>query len=228
MLFLGCDSGPGPNESPTVSFSFSPQNPRSGTAVNFTANANDPDGDISTFEWEFGDGESARGPNPTHTFEDRGSFTVSLTVTDSRDATSSTTRTVSVEQRFTQVTIEEVVVVDFPFTNDSGQGWDFSSGPDPYFTAYNLTDDVREASSASNFYLDVAPGDLPLPYTSTPFTIEDLSKEYSVNLYDSDNNQDDFIGGVSYTFENLIGEYPETFTLEFGDITYQVELDWGN
>jgi hypothetical protein len=131
-----------------------------------------------------------------------------------------------VRQQFTQVTIEEVIVVDFPFTNDSGEGWDFTSGPDPYFTAYNVTDDALETSSG--FYTDVATGDLPLPYTDTPFTIQDLSKEYSINLYDSDNNQDDFIGGVSYTFDNLIGEYPETFTLEAGGITYDVELNWSN
>lgn len=214
------------NRAPNVDFSFSPESPRAGNAISFTANANDPDGSVQEYQWDFGDGSTASGSSVEHSFDLKGSYSVRLTVEDELGVTSSQTRTVDVRQQFTQVTIEEVVVVDFPFTNDSGQGWDFSSGPDPFFTAYNVADEVREVSSGS--YTDVAPGDLPLPYTNTPFTIEDLSKEYSVNLYDSDTNQNDFIGGVSYTFDNLIGEYPETFTLEFEDITYEVELNWGN
>ncbi len=214
------------NRSPSVDFSFSPESPRAGNAVSFTANATDPDGSIQEYRWDFGDGSTASGSSVDYSFDSKGSYSVRLTVEDGQGATSSQTRTVDVRQQFTQVTIEEVVVVDFPFTNDSGQGWDFNSGPDPYFTAYNVTDDVVEASSVS--YTNVAPGDLPLSYTNTPFTIEDLSKEYSVNLYDSDSNQDEVIGGVSYTFDNLVGQYPETFTLEFEDITYEVELNWSN
>lgn len=214
------------NRTPNVDFSFSPESPRAGNTVSFTANATDPDGSVQGYQWDFGDGSTASGSSAGHVFDSKGSYSVRLTVEDGQGVTSSQTRTVDVQQQFTQVTIEEVVVVDFPFTNDSGQGWDFSSGPDPFFTAYNVADEVREASS--NSYTNVATGDLPLPYTDTPFTIEDLSKEYSINLYDSDPDANDLIGGVSYTFGNLIGEYPETFTLEFEDITYEVQLNWGN
>jgi len=214
------------NRAPNVDFSFSPGSPRVGNAISFTANANDPDGSVQKYQWDFGDGSTASGSSVDYSFDSKGSYSVRLTVEDGQGAASSQTRTVDVRQQFTQVTIEEMIVVDFPFTNDSGQGWDFNSGPDPFFTAYNVADEVREVSSG--FYTDVAPGDLPLPYTNTPFTVADLSKRYSINLYDSDTNQNDYIGGVSYTFNNLVGEYPETFTLEFEDITYEVELNWSN
>ena len=36
----------------------------------------------STFEWEFGDGEVAVGPNVTHVFEEPGGYVVQLTITD--------------------------------------------------------------------------------------------------------------------------------------------------
>jgi len=44
--------------------------------------SNDPDGGPVTFFWEFGDGETATGPMPTHTYMDYGDFTGTLTVTD--------------------------------------------------------------------------------------------------------------------------------------------------
>lgn len=113
-----------------------------------------------------------------------------------------------------------------PFANDSGEGWDYSSGPDPFFIAYNVADETREARS--EYYSNVSQSSLPLSYTETSFTIEDLSKRYAINLYDSDTNNPDFIGGISYTFDSLVGNYPEVFTLEVEDITYEVELNWGN
>lgn len=36
----------------------------------------------STFEWNFGDGQSAVGPNASHVFEESGGYTVQLTITD--------------------------------------------------------------------------------------------------------------------------------------------------
>jgi hypothetical protein len=222
----GCDSGPGPNTNPMADFSYTPDSPRAGNAITFSADANDPDGSIQSYEWSTSDGAQGQGSSFSHAFAEQGSYEITLTVTDDRDGTATEVKTVSIRQRFSQVTIESVTVQDMPFTNDNGEGWDFSSGPDPYFTAYNVADETVEATSV--FYNDVGPEDLPLSYSETPFTIENLTKEYSINLYDSDNDAPDLIGGVSYTFDNLVGDYPETFTLEFEDIRYEVELDWGN
>lgn len=46
-------------------------------------------GTIATYEWNFGDGSTATGVNPVHTFESGGQFTVRLTVTDDGGKTSS-------------------------------------------------------------------------------------------------------------------------------------------
>jgi len=61
--------------------------------VNFASAASDPDGYIASYFWNFGDGSTSSGANPTHTYQ-AGSFTASLTVTDNVGAT--TTRNVTI------------------------------------------------------------------------------------------------------------------------------------
>ncbi|MFD0747244.1 ThuA domain-containing protein [Phytohabitans flavus] len=64
--------------------------PTTGTApvnVEFTGTATDPDGDTPlTYAWDFGDGGTANTLNATHTYTAPGTFTATLTVTDSRGA----------------------------------------------------------------------------------------------------------------------------------------------
>ena len=55
-----------------------------GVAVSFDGSASmDPDGESLTHEWSFGDGGSATGPAPDHSYEAGGDYAVSLTVRDS-------------------------------------------------------------------------------------------------------------------------------------------------
>ena len=70
-----------------------------GTAIQFDASAsNDPDGNIVAYNWDFGDGNSGTGVNPTHSYATEGSFDVVLTITDNDNwmVSSTTTATISV------------------------------------------------------------------------------------------------------------------------------------
>ncbi len=234
VLFLpfvlsACDSG-GPetaNAPPDVDFSYTPQNPRAGTGVDFTANATDPDGQIQSYSWDFdGDGnQDASGSNPTYAYDGSGTFTASLTVTDDDGDSDRASQTISVRQQFTQVSITNVELIDMPFSTN-GQGWDPFSGPDVYV---QVTDDNDNVVTESGFYPNISESDLPLNYSDAAFTITDLSEPHSISIYDSDNNADDFIGGIVYTYENSVGEYPETFRLDAGGgIVYDVTLEWSN
>ena len=50
--------------------------------VQFDASAShDPDGSIVQFDWAFGDGDSGDGSTPTRTYDQRGAYEVTLTVT---------------------------------------------------------------------------------------------------------------------------------------------------
>lgn len=78
-----------PNQPPTASFTFTPQNPAIGEAVTFTSTSTDADGHIVEWLWDFGDGTpGGTGERVTHTFRQDGNFTVALLVTDDRMETS--------------------------------------------------------------------------------------------------------------------------------------------
>jgi PKD repeat protein len=68
-----------------------PYGGQAGTSFAFTAaGSQDPDGSIVSFAWDFGDGATATGPAPQHTYQTIGSFPVQLTVTDNAGASVST------------------------------------------------------------------------------------------------------------------------------------------
>ena len=50
--------------------------------VQFSSTAADPDGDALIYRWTFGDGGSALGSNPVHTYTKPGSYTATVTVRD--------------------------------------------------------------------------------------------------------------------------------------------------
>lgn len=70
------------NQPPQVDISPSPSFGTAPLAVNFTANAYDPDGYITSYYWNFGDGQTANGASVSHTYQTAGNFNATVTVTD--------------------------------------------------------------------------------------------------------------------------------------------------
>jgi len=75
----------------------------SGTNVTFEYTGYDPDGDNVTCHWAFGDGATAVGRSVKHTYDESGEYNVTLTVVDSKNATSSITKTIKIEQKTVKV-----------------------------------------------------------------------------------------------------------------------------
>jgi len=58
----------------------------------------DPDGSIVSYEWDFGDGTTGTGVNPSHIYSSTGTFIITLTVTDDDGLTDSDSTTVTVSK----------------------------------------------------------------------------------------------------------------------------------
>lgn len=85
------------NSSPSASFIFNPSSGDAPLAVSFDASGSrDPDGSIRTYQWNFGDSATGSGVTVSHTFTSAGSYIVTLSVTDDKNSTASTTGTVNV------------------------------------------------------------------------------------------------------------------------------------
>ena len=83
---------------PTALFVFSPAAPNVGQTVFFNAgqSAPGPRRTISTYRWNFGDGDTGSGRTATHRYDDAGVYAVLLTVTDDVGQRSTATASVTV------------------------------------------------------------------------------------------------------------------------------------
>ena len=84
-----------PTVAPTASFTTATN---ALTASFDGAASRDPDGVVTTYDWDFGDGAAGGGAKAQHTYAAAGTYEVELTVTDDRGTSSSTTRQVTVAQ----------------------------------------------------------------------------------------------------------------------------------
>ncbi len=75
-------------------FSFDPPTVNVGNAVHFTDTSTTNGSPIQSWNWDFGDGGTGRGPTTTHIYTQGGVYTASLTVTDACGFTSTATGTV--------------------------------------------------------------------------------------------------------------------------------------
>src|SRR5207247_1321136 len=75
-----------PNQPPTAAFTASCPT----LTCSFTDQSSDPDGSVTSWQWTFGDGTTgSTAQNPSHTYSAGGSYTVTLTVKDNQNASSS-------------------------------------------------------------------------------------------------------------------------------------------
>lgn len=85
------------NNPPVANFSFSPSSPIVGDVVSFDASSSsDSDGSITSYAWNFGDGNTGSGQFVTHAFAASGTYSVTLTVTDNEGAQGTKARSVVV------------------------------------------------------------------------------------------------------------------------------------
>lgn len=85
---------------PIASFTFSPENPVAGEEIAFDASESyDADGEIVSYEWDFGDGTNSSGKVATHTYSTVEDYTVTLAVTDDDGALSTYQSLIQIQER---------------------------------------------------------------------------------------------------------------------------------
>ncbi len=96
-----------PNELPQVTIAATPTAGVAPLDVQFSANATDTDGSIASYAWNFGDGATSNVAAPSHVYQNAGTFTASLTVTDNDGATATATTDIIVTNPLPVITSVE-------------------------------------------------------------------------------------------------------------------------
>jgi len=131
---------------PIALFSGSPSQGLLPLPVNFDASASyDPDGTISGYEWDFGDGTRGSGKIVSHTFSKRGTITVALKVTDNSGRTGTGSRQIIVFSKPT------ALFTTLSFSNRLGRvvGLDASASYDSYGTISSYKWSFGDGTSGS-------------------------------------------------------------------------------
>ena len=116
-------------------------------------------------------------------------------------------------------------ILQYPMSKPSGGGWDFTTGPDIFVTlsqgtssSYNdaITGTYSNATgSAFNYTLN------------NPYTINNLSTNWSLGIFDNDAfDPDDFMGGIYFLPENYQSNLPNSILLSLNDIQFRVFVTW--
>ncbi len=125
-----------PNSGPEARFTSTAD----GLVTEFdAADSTDPDGTITGYAWDFGDGANGTGGSPRHTYAASGTYTVELTVTDNRGGTGTVRHDVTVRANqkpvaaFTSSANDLRATFDASGSTDAdgsvvGYAWEFGDG----------------------------------------------------------------------------------------------------
>ena len=138
---------------PEATFEINPDSPTTQDTISFVDHSEDLDGEVVSWEWSFGDGENAVGKEASHSYDDDGSYTVTLTVTDNDDLSGTASQEITVENvppkaHFTVSPERRVANATITFDASSSKDpdgsiktyeWDFDDDGETDMTGVNVT-----------------------------------------------------------------------------------------
>ena len=97
---------------PTAIFDVNPQEPVTvGTTLTFDASKSTDNVGIISYEWNFGDGTTAKGVKVTHKYTKSGTYNVTLTVKDSAGNLDATSLIIKVEKENPSLVIYVIFII---------------------------------------------------------------------------------------------------------------------
>lgn len=125
------------NQAPTAN-AGGPYSGMAGDTIVFDGTgSSDPDGTISSYAWDFGDGASGSGATPSHVYASAGSYNVSLTVSDDGGLSHTDTTSVTIGSVANQPPVADAAG---PYSGTAGMPVSFdgsgSTDPDGSIVAY--------------------------------------------------------------------------------------------
>jgi hypothetical protein len=167
VMIMGCSDEDPLLPLPEVDFETIPEIIEVGRPVifeNLTTNA-------SSFEWDFGNGQTSTSISPTITYEESGTYTVTLVAFTDDDQSDSLSRDIDVGERV----MTALAINSIPFVNPEGNDWDDPTGlPDStkypdFILAIGPEDDLTfEMTIVTPPIVDLAPFELPIGFTLNP------------------------------------------------------------
>ncbi len=226
------------------------------TANQLTANvdaadSSDPDGQIVSYAWDFGDGFTTTGVTASHAYSTAGSKTITLTVTDNKGATASSSQPLQVVAPpvnvppvadFTATTAG--LTVNFESTSTDSDGtiasyaWDLGDGSTAttatavhsydasgtYDVTLTVTDNNGEtASKTTKVSVTAAPPANADPVANFTFSAAGLTSTFTSTSTDSDGT----ISNYAWDFGDSTTDLASTATVQHAYLaagTYQVTL----
>jgi len=212
------------NKPPIPSFTFSPNEPTIRDKIHFYDTSEDPDGTLASWYWNFGDGHTSTIKDPTHDYLDKGSYTVTLRVTDDDGNSDSITKILSFinlapVSDFTYSPTKPIVGKDIQFSDKSSDPegktleylWDFGDGftstqrnPKHKFTSegrknvrLTVTDDEGSEESIQKSIQIITNR---IPNAEFSYSPENPKMNHGVQFTDESTDSDGFIVGWFWSF----------------------------
>lgn len=220
---------PPANVAPEASFTVTPASGAIPLRVTTDASAStDSDGSITSYAWNFGNGQSGLGQVATQTYTTAGSFTVTLTVTDDDGATASTTRTVTSNTATSTFSLSGTIQILSSSAIDSDTNDRFTTvvANNNFAQAQNITNPValggfanlaNTGSSGGNLFAVGDPGDFyRISLTGNErvlLTVGDSAADLDLRLWDANQNLINTSQGTTQT-ESIDITAPGTYFIE--------------
>lgn len=184
-------------------------------AVPFTDNSTPNPAAITTWSWNFGDGQTSSQQNPTHSYADTGYFRPLLTVTDAQGCTDTISKTIQITSPIANFAGPDSFYcpgVPFTFTDSSrgyitGESWNFGDG--------------NSSANPVNTYLNNGSYNVTLTVTDKYNCTNAITKPVHIqkpiaafNIYDTT--------GICTPLETIFaahGQYYDSLYWKFGDAT---------